>query len=99
MIFDSKYISRKRKVAFNRSIFLKLLVSSRDQSKILSQVWKKQSKQNGPWSKRHVQGAWLSLRVVESEVLSSDSDSGQFRLSDSNSDSGPTPTFSCITYL
>jgi len=27
------------------------------------------------------------------------SDSWQFRLSDSNSDSGPTPTFSCISYL
>jgi len=36
-------------------------------------------------------------RAVESEVPSSDSDSWQFRLSDSNSDSGPT--FSCISYL
>jgi len=46
--------------------------------------------------------AWLAggnTRAAESEVLSSDSDSGQFRLSDSNSDSGPTPTFSCISYL
>jgi len=40
-------------------------------------------------------------RAVESEVPSSDSDIRQFRLSDSdsNSDSGPTPTFSCISYL
>jgi len=36
-------------------------------------------------------------RAAESEVPSSDSDSGKFRLSDSNSDSGPTPTFSCIS--
>jgi len=35
------------------------------------------------------------IRAVESEVPSSDS--WQFRLSDS--DSGPTPTFSCISYL
>jgi len=43
---------------------------------------------------------WID-RAVESEVPSSDSDShsGKFRLSDSNSDSGPTPTFSCISYL
>jgi len=37
------------------------------------------------------------IRAVESEVPSSDCDSGQLRLSDS--DSGPTPTFSCISYL
>jgi len=36
-------------------------------------------------------------KAVESEVPSSDSDSWQFRSSDS--DSGPTPTFSCISYL
>jgi len=36
-----------------------------------------------------------SIRAVESEVPSSDS--WQFRLS--NYDSGPTPTFSCISYL
>ena len=48
------------------------------------------------WAAR-VQCEPLLTRAVESEVLSSDSDSGQFRLSDS--DSGPTPTFSCISYL
>jgi len=45
----------------------------------------------------------VETRAVESEVSPSDSnadsDSGQFRLSDSNSDSGPTPTFSCISFL
>ena len=45
----------------------------------------------------------VGTRAVESEVSSSDSnsylDSGQFWLSDSNSDSGPTPTLSRITYL
>jgi len=41
----------------------------------------------------------IAIRAVESEVPSSDSDSWQFRLSDSNSDSGPTPTFSCISYI
>ena len=35
----------------------------------------------------------VQIRAVESEVPSSNS--GQFRLSDS----GPTPTFSCISYL
>jgi len=39
----------------------------------------------------------ITTRAVESKVPSSDSDSWQFRLSDS--DSGPTPTFSCISYL
>jgi len=47
----------------------------------------------------------VGFRAVESEVPSSDSNSWQFRLSDtdsnsnSNSGSGPTPTFSCISYL
>ena len=40
-----------------------------------------------------------AIRAVESEVLSSDSGSGQFRLSDSNSASRLPPTFSCISYL
>jgi len=35
----------------------------------------------------------VQIRAVESEVPSSNS--GQFRLSDS----GPTPTFSCISYI
>jgi len=39
----------------------------------------------------------VKTRAAESEVPSSDSDSWQFRLSDS--DSGPTPTFSSISYL
>jgi len=54
-----------------------------------------------PWKILYGRSRLISpfLRAVESEIPSSDSDSWKFRLSDSNSDSGPTPTFSCISYL
>jgi len=43
----------------------------------------------------------FTSRAVESEVSPSDfnSDSGKFRLSDSNSDSGLIQIFSCISYF
>jgi len=43
------------------------------------------------WLVKEKKAVELVTRAVESEVPSSDSDS--------NSDSGPTPTFSCISYL
>ena len=51
------------------------------------------------WRSEVIRNLKLVNRAVESEVPSSDSDSWQFRLTDSDSDSGPTPTFNCISYL
>jgi len=68
-----------------------------------NRVWKSKTFWSSWWSWESINCIEWALatltKAVESEVPSSNSDSWQFRLSDSNSDSGPTPTFSCISYL